>query len=418
MEMLWRQPKLEWTDEHERTLRALNVDEGSTGTVLRDFQNLLSFVRERKLPASKAHRLPPLKVLPEINARLTQPIALGLKRPQLKSYPHIQGLYLLLRASGLCRVGGTSSKPVLTIDEATYHSWSGLNLTERYFTLIETWLLRGNPEIVGERGSMSHFIGSSFLESSAVIDSAQGDGLPIAGNDSAQWYFRHAPGPYGIALLELFGFLSVEQGPPQEGQGWQVERVFSTPLGLAVMALLGEEVFKDFATVLELEQVSAETFGTFQPVFQSYIPAWRNNLSVPAWQVRKGMHVFKVSLGRDLWRRIAIPGALTLDTLAETIIGAFEFTYDHLYQFTYRNRFGVETHVNHPYLDEGPWTSEVRVGEVPLLEGQLMTYLYDFGDQWEFDVTLERVDPVEPAIKDALVVDAHGEAPEQYPSWE
>ena len=92
--MLWRQPKLEWTDEHERTLRALNVDEGSPGTVLRDFQNLLSFVRERKLPASKAHQLPPLKVLPEINARLTHPIALGLKRPQLKSYPHIQGLYL------------------------------------------------------------------------------------------------------------------------------------------------------------------------------------------------------------------------------------------------------------------------------------------------------------------------------------
>jgi len=116
-------------------------------------------------------------------------------------------------------------------------------------------------------------------------------------------------------------------------------------------------------------------------------------------------------------RRIAIPGALPLEDLARTIIGAFEFTYDHLYQFSYRNRFGVETHANHPYMDEGPWASEVRVGDVPLQEGQSMTYLYDFGDQWEFEVTLEHVEPPDRAMKAPAICDARGEAPEQYPSW-
>jgi hypothetical protein len=67
-------------------------------------------------------------------------------------------------------------------------------------------------------------------------------------------------------------------------------------------------------------------------------------------------------------------------------------------------------------MDDGPWTSEVRVGDVPLQEGQSVTYLYDFGDRWEFEVTLERVDPPDWAMKEPAILDARGEAPEQYPS--
>ena len=134
--MFWGEERLKWTEEHKRTLRALDVSDHSPGTVLRDFQMLLSFVRERELPVSKTYGLLPLKVLPEINARLAQPIELDLRRPQLKSYPHIQGLYLLLRASGLGRIDGTPSRPVLVIDGSVYDSWTSLNPAERYFTKI------------------------------------------------------------------------------------------------------------------------------------------------------------------------------------------------------------------------------------------------------------------------------------------
>ena len=155
--MYWSDEKLEWTDEQKRTLRALEVGEDGPGTILHDFQMLLSLVQERDLRVSKVHQLPPLKALSEINRRLAQPIALGLKRPQLKSYPNITGLYLLLRASGLGCIRSTPSRALLAIDEAGYDSWGSLNPTERYFTLLETWLLRGNPEIVGERGNRFRF---------------------------------------------------------------------------------------------------------------------------------------------------------------------------------------------------------------------------------------------------------------------
>ena len=40
-------------------------------------------------------------------------------------------------------------------------------------------------------------------------------------------------------------------------------------------------------------------------------------------------------------------------------------------------------------------------------------YVFDFGDWWEFDVTLERVDPGM-AIEKPVVLEKHGEPPEQY----
>ncbi len=44
--------------------------------------------------------------------------------------------------------------------------------------------------------------------------------------------------------------------------------------------------------------------------------------------------------------------------------------------------------------------------------------LYDFGDNWKFEVVLERIEPVNPKIRAPKVMESHGEAPEQYPSWD
>ena len=70
-----------------------------------------------------------------------------------------------------------------------------------------------------------------------------------------------------------------------------------------------------------------------------------------------------------------------------------------------------------PFMDEGPWTPEVAVGEVPLVVEQTMTFVFDFGDWWEFAVTLERVDPGLD-VDGPVVLEAHGEPPEQYPRWD
>ena len=413
---MWDRHMLELTDEHVRTLRALRVDENRPGTILHDFGALLAFVRGRDLPVSKAHQLLPLKVLPQTNALLRHPIEVRLQRPQLKSYPHVQGLYLLLRATGLGQIGGTPAKPLLLIDRSVHEAWSALNPTERYFTLLEAWLLRGRPEIVGERKGAFGFPMRQFADAAALLHRAGAEGLPIADNDEAAWFWYDAPGRMGIALLEMFGLATVVSRPPQDGEGWVVDCVYRTPLGGAVFALLHEAVFSDYEKVAELADTPQRSLGALQPVFAPYVPQWQHSLALPSWVFRGGRHIFKVSLGRGLWRRIAIDAGEPLDVLAGAILDAYAFDHDHLYEFSYRNRFGVDESVHHPYMDEGPWTSEVRVGDVPLAVGQSMTYLFDFGDQWEFGVTLEQIEPAGEGPDRPAVLDGRGDAPEQYPS--
>ena len=407
--------KLELSPEHRQLLRDLAISESGPGSILRDFDMLLDYLRERDLPITGRHQLP-LRVLPEINARLTHPLQLGLKRPLQKSYPHIHGLYLLVRASGLTYVGGTGKKPLLLVDKVVYQVWESLNHTERYGNLLETWLLRGKPEIIRERGPRWFLIPENFQKWFYLFARIPDEGLQIAGNSHAEHSLRYTPGWYNLGLLELFGLIIVQHGLPEQGKSWRIDSIRRTPWGDALLALLRAEFFGDFDRILALEEEEKVPFRVLQPVLQPYFPKWKNDLSVPGQAFREGTYIFKVSLG-PIWRRIAISANQTLDALASIILKAVEFGHDHLYRFSYQNRFGALESVNHPYMDEGPWTSEVLLGDVPLRIGQTMTYLFDFGDQWEFDVTLEQIDPAM-VVEGPVILETHGEPPEQYPRWD
>ena len=77
--------------------------------------------------------------LETINRRLTQPVELPLKRPVQKSYPHINGLYLVLRAVGIGLIDTQPKKPLLKLDPIVFDSWRSLNGAERYFALLKAW---------------------------------------------------------------------------------------------------------------------------------------------------------------------------------------------------------------------------------------------------------------------------------------
>jgi len=412
--MLYRRaPKeFEFTPKHGRVLRNLVINESGPGTVLHDLDALLTFIKEREMRVTPMHQLR-RRMLPEINARLARPLQLGLKKPLQKSYPHIHGLYLLVRALGLTCVEGTSKKPLLVVDDVVYQGWKSLNPTERYCTLLEAWLLRGHPEIIGERGRSGYRIPEAFSDCQWFFVRIPDEGMPIGDDEEARRLLGYWPGWHNLGLLELFGLISVQHGPPEPGKGWRIERINRTPLGDALLAMLQAEFFGHIDNILQLESEEKIPFGVLQSALQPYFPEWKNNLSVPEWSFREGTHIFKVSLWDDIWRRIAIPAGRTLDVLASAILDAVKFDHDHLYEFKYQSRFGVLERVNHPHMDEGPWTSEVLVGDVPLRAGQAMTYVFDFGDWWEFDVTLERVDPGM-VIEEPVVLEKHGEPPSQY----
>lgn len=404
------------SSEYQQTLLEQTINEDGPGSVLRDFETLMDFVGERELKVSGLHQLLPMSALAELNTRLSKPFHIHLRRPQQKSYPHINGLYLLLRASGLSLIEVEGKQPLITLDREALASWRRLNPTERYFTLLEAWLLRGVGEIIGDdRDPLG-----PLYKCSTFMESLPAAGLKIAGDRQAeQITIPYHVGTYNLALLEMFGCVSVEEEWPEAGKGWVVTRVRRTPFGEALFKLLSQHQLATMRFELcEDELEEAATFGALQPLLQPFFPKWHRNLKIPQAALVDGLYVFKVSLGAKVWRRIAISAALKLDDLSDAILRAYDFDDDHLYQFSYRDRFGVPVQVNHPYLEEPPSTDEVALGEIPLRPGASMEYLFDFGDEWRFDVKLERIDPADGRNKKPKLLEEHGEAPPQYPNME
>lgn len=145
-----KQSKL--TRAQEQSLRDQVITADQPGPVLRDFRVLLEFLGPERVEAGGKYNLLPLKFIGELDWRLSRPLHLELKRPQLRSHPYLQGLNLLLGASGLSRVEGAGAKARLVLDPALLAQWDRLNPTGQYFNLMEAWLRFGRAEMVGERG--------------------------------------------------------------------------------------------------------------------------------------------------------------------------------------------------------------------------------------------------------------------------
>ncbi|MFM2315544.1 MAG: hypothetical protein RLZZ04_4822, partial [Cyanobacteriota bacterium] len=61
-------------------------------------------------------------------------------------------------------------------------------------------------------------------------------------------------------------------------------------------------------------------------------------------------------------------------------------------------------------------TDQMKIADLPLEVGSVMEYLFDFGDNWEFQLLLEEIKPdICPGYGEMIA--SHGKAPEQYPDW-
>ena len=395
-------------------LQQQKITETEPGKILQDFQTLLDFVGEKGIPVSGKQNLLPMKSLAELNQHLSEPIQIALKRPQQKSYPPINGLYLLLRASGLGQIENRGKKPFLVLNSELLSSWQIFNPTERYCTLLETWLIHANDELLGE-GRNNFNEGTKCLQSWPLITQNAQKGRKFR-NYAEQQTLNYSPGLHNLALMKVFGLLQVESGQPQAGKGWRIKMVKKLPFGEALMQTVVRAFFGE-GIIWESEENTAISFGVLQPTLQTYFPEWQNILSIPEPEIGSGVYTFKVSLGK-IWRRIAISSQMTLETLSSLILQSVNFDCDHLDMFRYKNPLGRTIEITHPYADGYPSTDEVSIGELSLKEGATMTYIFDFGDWWEFDLKLEKIAPDEKRTDYGAIIESKGLAPEQYPSWE
>ncbi|MBB2183604.1 hypothetical protein H0486_12040 [Lachnospiraceae bacterium MD1] len=125
-----------------------------------------------------------------------------------------------------------------------------------------------------------------------------------------------------------------------------------------------------------------------------------------------GLHTieFKIEVGSCV-RKIIMGDQFTLEDLHYLIQESVDFDNDHLYYFqigsgTLRRRYLI------PECEDELWQADTVLAELMLYEGMQFEYLFDFGDEWHFQITVVHI--VTEHTEECQICMVKGEAPEQY----
>jgi len=142
---------------------------------------------------------------------------------------------------------------------------------------------------------------------------------------------------------------------------------------------------------------------------------------------RREVVVYRVRVHLDdsvptIWRRLDLRSNLTLDLLHQVLQVAFDWTDSHLHRFSLGG--GSFDHHSQLFLcpydvankewpedDNGLPAAETRLDETLSEPGDVLHYLYDYGDNWELTLRLEEVLPAESDCPAGVVVDGERAAP-------
>jgi hypothetical protein len=133
-------------------------------------------------------------------------------------------------------------------------------------------------------------------------------------------------------------------------------------------------------------------------------------------------HLVRVSLKPKLYREIEIESGRSLRDLAEAIVGAFDFSFDHAFGF-YSKLIGhyhdsPERYELFADMEDGDSDAEsverTKIAQAFPKEGKKLLFVFDYGDEWRFQVELRALGEKKPKTRYPRLVAAAGEAPSQY----
>jgi Plasmid pRiA4b ORF-3-like protein len=135
----------------------------------------------------------------------------------------------------------------------------------------------------------------------------------------------------------------------------------------------------------------------------------------------KTVHVIRVALKPKVYRDIEIASAQTLHDLAEAIVQAFDFDFDHAFGFyskltgnIYDSPLRYELFADMGESDARSVKKTRIAGALPSV-GDKMRFLFDYGDEWHFQVAVVGHGQAQPGVQYPRQVASVGKAPRQYP---
>ena len=141
-----------------------------------------------------------------------------------------------------------------------------------------------------------------------------------------------------------------------------------------------------------------------------------------------GTHIVRAALQDEptIYREIEIESCKTLSDLAEAIIHAFDFEFDHAFGF-YSKLTGRDVMRSQPkyelFADMGEETTAKSVRKTRVADafpdvGHAMLFMFDYGDDWRFIVEVIGRGQKAAKTRYPKVLQKVGQAPEQYGTWD
>jgi hypothetical protein len=146
--------------------------------------------------------------------------------------------------------------------------------------------------------------------------------------------------------------------------------------------------------------------------------------------IKATMSDWGASIRGKPYRVLAVPERLSLHDLAESLVEAFGFDFDHCFGFYDNLKSWVDAkecyEVFKDLEEEEPESmlepskskgvKGTKVSEALNEVGKRMLFLFDYGDEWHFIIQFKGVEPAEKGARYPKVVESVGEAPPQYPN--
>jgi len=125
---------------------------------------------------------------------------------------------------------------------------------------------------------------------------------------------------------------------------------------------------------------------------------------MPAKKISSPAEIYQIKvtlLGSDppVWRRLLVPAHLTLAQLHDVLQSAMGWSNDHLHEFSIgQRRFGPPSQDMLMELSDLSDEDTVPLSAVLSRVGAKAKYTYDFGDDWEHSIVLEKRLPADPNL--------------------
>jgi hypothetical protein len=319
----------------------------------------------------------------------------------------------------------------------TVAAFRQLSPCEKYVALLEALWVDVNWSDIAYRADAGVFPGGDFLmepllelpvgKSTNVLTSRGNPHIVIELHPS-------------LRILSFFGLLACEESSDPRFRGIQ-ERKGRVIFGRVTVSEFGQHVLRTLAEYRPRGlwnmpsrresggadfpgQTCDETEGLAEPepffkALLSLFPVGTLTRGLPRAerQTKKGTFVFKASLGGGVWRTIAMSGKDSLDDLHLAIQKVFQFDNDHLFGFFMDGKLHSQNRYSDSRGDDGPFAEDAVIGQLDLWLHQHFLYLFDFGDEWRFDVEVLEIRD-EPHKGKPRVLESKGKSPKQYRDWD